>query len=213
MRILACLIGAALLAASPAAQADRPDAADLARRLQARYQTIRDFTADFSQTYQGVLLRKGASERGKLLLKKPSRVRMNYEAPEKKVFVSDGTQFYSYFPEDRAGSVSALPRPGESSTALLFIAGQGDITRDFTASLPAEQPEGEWHLLLVPRKPQTDFKTLTLIVDRTTLGLRGFVTVDDQGTNTIRFSRIKENAGLRDTEFFFTFPKGTDISR
>jgi outer membrane lipoprotein carrier protein len=200
-------------AVAPSAQSDRPVAADLAKKLQARYQTVRDFTAEFSQNYQGVLLRKAATEKGKLLLKKPSRVRMEYQTPEKKTFVSDGTQFYSYFPADRAGSVHALPKEGESSTALLFIAGRGDLTRDFTSSLAPAQPDGEWHLKLVPRTPQSDFQTLTLILDRTTLALKGFVTVDDQGTNTIRLTNVKENRGLRDDAFYFQFPKGTEINR
>src|SRR5690349_8105995 len=110
---LALLTAVAVPSAAPQQQ---PSAADLAKRLQARYQTVRDFTADFEQTYQGILLRKAATERGTLLLKKPSRVRMSYESPEKKLFVSDGSQFYSYFPADRSGSVNALPKEGESST-------------------------------------------------------------------------------------------------
>jgi outer membrane lipoprotein carrier protein len=210
------LVAAVLLTAAarqaPTAQA-APTAADLTKKLQARYQTVRDFTADFTQTYQGVLQRKAATERGKLQLKKPSRVRMTYESPERKVFVADGVQFYSYFPSDRTGSVNPLPKEGESSTALLFIAGRGDLTRDFTASLAPAQPPSEWQVILVPRSPQADFKTLTLIVDRATLALNGFVTVDDQGTNTIRFANVKENTGLRDSAFDFQFPKGTEISR
>jgi len=213
--IVAFLLGTVVVVAgrqAPPAQT-APTAAELAKKLQARYQTVRDFTADFTQTYQGVLLRKAATERGKLQLKKPSRVRMTYESPEKKVFVSDGTQFYSYFPGDRTGSVNPLPKEGESSTALLFIAGRGDLTRDFTASLAPSQPPNEWQVKLVPRTPQADFETLTLIVDRATLALNGFVTVDSQGTNTIRFAHVKENTGLGDTAFNFQFPKGTEISR
>lgn len=212
LRLIVVLASSVVLTAQTS-QATQPSAPDLAKRLQARYQTVRDFTADFTQTYQGVLLRKGATERGKLMLKKPNRVRMTYEAPEKKVFVSDGTRFYSYFPADRAGSESPLPRDGESSTALMFIAGRGDLTRDFTASMGATQQPGEWQLKLVPKTPQSDFQTLTLIVNRETLALDGFITVDEQGTNTIRLSQVKENAGLKDTDFTFKFPKGTEINR
>jgi len=127
--------------------------------------------------------------------------------------VSDGTRFYSYYPAERAGSVTPLPKENEAPTALLFLAGRGDLVRDFTASLAAGQPDGEWHLRLVPRSRQADFQTLTLIVDRRSLALRGFITVDEQGTNTIRFSNLKENTGLRDTAFLFAFPPGTEVSR
>ena len=210
--ILGTLVLAGAARQAPTAQT-APTPSDLTKKLQARYQTVRDFTADFTQTYQGVLQRKAVTEKGKLQLKKPSRVRMTYESPDRKVFVSDGFQFYSYFPSDRTGSVNPLPKEGESSTALLFIAGRGDLTRDFTASLAPTQPASEWHLKLVPRTPQADFQTLTLIVDRTTLALKGFVTVDDQGTNTIRLANVKENTGLRDNAFDFQVPKGTEINR
>ena len=190
-----------------------PAAADLARRLQARYETVRDFSADFTQSFQGVLVRRATSERGKVLLKKPSRVRFTYSAPEKKEFVSDGVRFYSYYPKDRLGTQAPLPKPNEASTALMFLAGHGNLSRDFTPSMAVNQPEGEWQLRLVPKTPQADFDTLTLIVDRESLALRGFVTVDDQGTNTIRFTQLKENTGIKDEAFFFSFPKGTEINR
>ena len=153
-----------------------PTAADLAKRLQARYDTIRDFSGEFTQTFQGLLVRKPTKESGRVLVKKPSRVRFTYSAPEKKEFVSDGVRFYSYYPTNRLGSESPLPKANEGSTALLFLAGRGDLSRDFTPSMAATQPEGEWHLRLMPKTPQADFDTLTLIVDRATLVLRGFVT-------------------------------------
>src|SRR3972149_3121034 len=122
MRHLAGFAAVALLGASLAGQAQVPEptAADLARKLQARYQTVRDFPADFTQTYQGVLLRKPTTERGKVSLKKPSRVKFTYESPERKDFVSDGSQFYSYYPAERTGSVSPPPKENEAPPALLF---------------------------------------------------------------------------------------------
>ena len=201
-----------LAAAQGAVPAAPPAAPDLARRLQARYETIRDFSADFTQTYQGLLLRRAATERGTMQLKKPLRVRFTYESPERKVFVSDGSQFYSYFPRDKSGTVSPLPKDTELSTALMFLAGRGNVVRDFTASMEPNPPAGEWQLRLTPRTP-ADFDSLTLLVDRQTLVLRGFISVDDQGTNTVRFTNLKENTGLRDAAFLFSFPKGTEISR
>jgi outer membrane lipoprotein carrier protein len=190
-----------------------PPADELAARLQARYQSIRDFTADFSQTYRGILMRQGATERGTVQLKKPGRIRFTYASPERKLFVSDGTVFKTYYPEERSGSITPLPKDDEASTALLFLAGRGNLARDFTASAAAGAPAGEWHLGLVPKSKQADFETLTLFIDARTLAVLGFVTTDDQGTNTIRFSNLKENTGLSDRVFEFTFPKGTEISR
>ena len=190
-----------------------PDPADLARRLQARYETIRDFRADFTQTYRGLLLREGAVERGKILVKKPNRLRFTYEAPDKKVFVADGSQFYSYFPDEKYGSVTPLPKSDEAPTALLFLAGRGHLVRDFTPSMAADQVEGEYRLRLTPRAPDADFESLTLMVDQRSLALLGFSTTDEQGTSTFRFTNLKENTGLQDREFLSSFPRGTEIRR
>ena len=212
LRVLLPIVLVAAIGMAPRQdQTVAPSATELAARLQTRYESIRDFTANFEQVTVGVLLKRPATERGTMSLKKPSRVRFTYQAPEKKEFVSDGSQFYSYFAENRTGSVSPLPKPGEESTALLFLAGRGNLARDFTPSLPPDQPADAWHLKLVPKSRQADFDTLTLFLDRRTLALKGFMTVDEQLTNTIRFSNLKENAGLSDQAFAFKFPKGTEL--
>ena len=208
------LVAAVVLApVAPAAQTPAPSASDLAARVQKRYESIRDFTADFTQDYRGILNRRTAPQRGKVLLKKPHRVRFTYDVPEYMVFVSDGVKLMSYRREDRAGTESPLPKEDESSTALMFLAGRGNLARDFTPAIAAGAPASEWHLGLVPKTKQTDFDTLTLILDRRTLAVVGFITTDDQGTNTIRFQNLKENTGLANSAFEFTFPPGTDISR
>src|SRR5215218_843491 len=79
-------------AAPPPGTAAAPveSAAALASRLQTRYDAIKDFTADFTQTYEGGVLRRKTTESGTLLVKKPGRMRWEYKAPEEKLFVADG---------------------------------------------------------------------------------------------------------------------------
>lgn len=205
------LVAAAVAVQGAQQQAPSADAAALAGRLQKRYETIRDFTAEFSQTYQGRVVRRTQVERGKVQVKKPYRIRFTYETPERKEFVSDGTFFYSYFQADRVGSRQALPKEDEASMALLFLAGRGNLARDFTASIDPKAQPGEQNLRLVPRKAQADFQSLTLIVEPVTLALKGFITTDEQGASTVRFSNLKENTGLTDKAFSFSFPPGTEI--
>src|SRR5262247_1546222 len=109
-----------------------PDA--LARSLQQRYQGIKDFSADFVHSYRGGVLKTQSQERGTVSVKKPSRMRWTYTAPEKKEFVSDGVKIYSYIPEDKQVIVSNVPPDNQATTPALFLAGKGDIARDFSAS-------------------------------------------------------------------------------
>src|SRR5437762_2671578 len=86
-----------LLAASPlAAAADDPAVQEFAQALQQKYDRIKDFSADFVHKYRGGVLKKELTEQGRLLVKKPGKMRWEYKTPEEKLFVSDGTKLYSY---------------------------------------------------------------------------------------------------------------------
>jgi len=202
------------LASMPRAAAQT--APELAQALQRRYDSIRDFSADFVHTYQGGVLKKQITERGKMLIKKPGKMRWDYTAPEAKQFVSDGLKIYSYIPEDKQVFVGSVPGEDEATTPTLFLTGKGNLTRDFTASfaeVPAGVPAGSRALKLVPRSRERDYDWLILALDPATLAIRGLVTVDAQGgTSSFAFTNLRENVGLSDKEFAFKIPRGVDVT-
>ncbi len=206
---------AILLLLAPGAAARQGGATapvDLARAIQTRYDTIRDFTADFTHTYEGGVLRTKAVERGKVQFRKPGMMRWVYTAPEPKEFVSDGVRLYAYVPEDRQVTVSALPEGEAASTPALFLAGRGSLTRDFVASEGPAPTAGTLAVTFTPIRRETDFEWMTLIVDRATYQIRGLITVDAQGgRSAFAFDRVRENAGLADKVFRFTIPRGVDV--
>jgi outer membrane lipoprotein carrier protein len=207
------------LAAPLQAQAPQPAGAapsgvdDLARRVQAHYDTVRDFAGDFTQTYEGGVLRQRATERGTVAIRRPGRMRWTYTAPEKKEFVSDGVKVYSYVPADKQVIVSAMPAPGETTPAL-FLRGQGNLVRDFTPTateLPGAAP-GLVGIKLTPKRADRDFAWLAIGVDPATLQIRHLVASDRQGgTSTFAFTNLRENQALPDKLFEFKIPKGVDV--
>jgi outer membrane lipoprotein carrier protein len=201
------------LASLPAGAESTAD--ELVQALQKRYDSIRDFSADFEHRYQGGVLRKGITERGHVLIKKPGRMRWDYSAPEKKLFVADGVRIYSYIPGDKQVVVSPQPRDAETTTPALFLAGKGNLTRDFTPSLvdkPAGTPSGSRSLKLVPKSRQPDYDWLVFTLDPATLAIRGLLTMDAQGgESAFIFTNLKENTGLADKEFAFNIPRGVDV--
>lgn len=211
--LLAALVALGLGTAALPQAGQPPSAAELARRVQAHYATIADFTADFVGTFRYDLTKQTSIEKGTLKVKKPNRMRWTYTSPSRKEFVADGAQFVAYIAEDKLAEITPLPKAGDAPLALLFLAGKGDLTRDFTSSLAAEQPAGEWRLQLTPRTRQDDYSTLTLCVRRDTLDLTGLIMVDDLGIQTYQFARFQSNRGLKDAEFTFTPPRGTEIRR
>jgi outer membrane lipoprotein carrier protein len=193
---------------SKAPQTRPPDA--LARELQVRYQSIRDFSADFVQSYRAGVLKTQSRESGTVAIKKPGKMRWIYTKPERKELVSDGVKLYWYIPEDK--QVIERDVANLSSTPDLFLSGRGDIARDFTASYADTSVPGTVSLKLVPRKAEAEYQYLVVALDPATLQIRALTTRDHQGgESTLTFSNLRENRGLSDKDFVFRPPSGVPI--
>lgn len=214
-RAVAIAVLAVAVLAHSGARAAEPTAAEFAQSVQKKYDAIRDFSADFVHAYEGGALRKQITERGHLIVKKPGKMRWDYSPPDQKVFVSDGLKMFSYIPADKQVIVSNVPQQDEATTPTLFLAGKGNLVRDFTPSLvplPKGMPADSLALKLVPKSPQRDYDWLVLVVDPATLDFRGLVTVDAQGgTSTFSFTNLKINTNPADKEFAFKIPRGVDV--
>jgi outer membrane lipoprotein carrier protein len=190
----------------------KPSAMDTARALQQKYDRVADFTADFTHAYEGGVLKKKTSEQGTVQIKKPGKMRWDYTTPDKKLFVSDGHKIYSYIPADKQVIVSAMPSDDQATTAVLFLAGKGNLTRDFAVSYADNPSADAVALRLDPRQRQRDYDWLILVVDRATLQIRALTAADQQGgRSTFTFTNYRENTGVSDKVFDFKIPRGTDV--
>ena len=190
----------------------RPPAADVAGALQRKYDSIKDFTATFTQTYEGGVLRRKATESGTVYVKKPGRMRWDYTAPEKKVFVSDGRTMFLYFPADKQVMKNPVPDQDEATSAVLFLMGKGDIIRDFNVRWAEGEADSTYRLRLDPKKRQAEYDWLEVAADRQTLQIVGLAAGDAQGgRSSFAFSNFKENMGLADKMFQFSIPRGTEV--
>jgi outer membrane lipoprotein carrier protein len=206
--VVLVLISAVAVAQPPAG----PSAVETARALQEKYDRVRDFTADFTHNYEGGVLKKTLSERGSVEVKKPGRMRWDYSSPEKKLFVSDGRKIYSYVPADKQVILSSVPSDDQATTAVLFLAGKGNVTRDFNVSYGPGGTADTWVLRLDPKLRQRDYDWLILVVDRHSLQIRALTAADQQGgKSTFQFTNFRENTGLADSRFTFKIPRGVDV--
>lgn len=211
MKGLLAAVAIVALAATGSAQGD---AAALAAKIQQRYNGIRDFQGDFVQTYEGGVLRTRTTERGTVAIKRPGRMRFTYTKPERKEFVSDGSRLYTYLVADKQVIVSPAPTAEDGDVPAMFLAGQSNLARDYTASftpLPGAA-QGLTTLTLVPRNPNSDFESLGIGVDPASLQIQFLTAVDKQGgRSSFTFTNLKENRGLSDKDFEFRIPRGVDV--
>jgi outer membrane lipoprotein carrier protein len=111
------------LAVSPARDAD-----SVRRALGARYQHARTLRASFYERYtdgNG----GSSSESGTVYFSRPGRMRWEYESPEEKLFIVDGTNVWFYVPADHTASRAKLKESSDWRTPLALLTGKADLSK------------------------------------------------------------------------------------
>ena len=160
----------------------------LVTKVQAHYDALDGFEADFTQRYERRVLRKTLEESGRLIVKKPGRMRWEYQTPEEKLFVTDGSRSYFYLPMEKQVMVSHHPRGamgmGEGSPFEL-LAGTSRLTDSFAFFESKREPRrGGVMLHLIPTKHHEGFEDVEIEVSPETGELLRVVLIDAQGNHT-----------------------------
>jgi outer membrane lipoprotein carrier protein len=199
------LLALLLLAAAPAGQPSA-EAARLAAKVQAFYERTKDLKARFSQTYTYAGFGRKQVSSGTIEVKKPGKMRWDYEKPAPKTIAVSGSRLVQYEPEDNQAYVDEHFDASAMSAAVAFLLGKGELAREFDLGVDATGA-----LLLRPKEPdpRVDVIALTVADDGQVTATR---VVDGAGNvNEVRFSDVKRNLGLPDSAFDVKLPK--DVRR
>jgi outer membrane lipoprotein carrier protein len=184
--------------------------------IQTRYENTQDFEASFLQEYVGKVLQRPQRGEGKVFFKKKGMMLWDYRIPNQKL-ISNGLTFWYYQVEEKQVFVSDVSKVLKEKTPLAFLAGEGDLSRDFKLlNLNESIPEKEDHFVLelVPKEPHGALSKLTLTVDKKTYYVVQADVFDGLGNVTrTRFMDIKTNVNLPNLLFQFTIPPGTEVLR
>jgi outer membrane lipoprotein carrier protein len=217
---VALVLAAALLAGPGPARGDAPAPADcaesVARRVQARYDGVRDLRARFVQTTRSVAFGAESPDaepaRGEVAFAKPGRMRWSYEAPEPSLVVSDGETLWIYDPLAREVQVLDVDEGFLSGAALQFLLGNGRLLESFRVAAEG-CGRAEVTLDLVPRAEAT-YERLRLDVDAASGEIRRTAVVDLFGNRTdVELSDVRTNQGLAPDLFRFEPPEGVRVLR
>lgn len=195
-----------------------PPAADVAAALQRKYDAIKDFTASFTQSYEGgVLRRKAVAESGTVQVKKPGKMRWDYKTPQPKSFIVDGKAMWLYQPTDHNAFVNACFQQNSDLVApIAFMWGQGKLREQFVVNWfqGTFGDKTDHHLELAPKTPSPVFAKLILVVDPNTFRVKQSIVVDPSGNvNQFIFTNVKYKGAAVDKDFNFTPPQGTHTTR
>jgi outer membrane lipoprotein carrier protein len=179
--------------------------------VQKRYDSVKDLHAGFAQTSFSAALNSESVSQGTVIVERPGKMRWEYSAPDGRVIVLDKESIRIWSPAENQLQIAALTAGTVSPTALGFLLGQSVLRDTFDAELIVEPARAERGLRLRP-KSDGGFESLELWVDPNTYQLQESVVLDLFGNRTrLRLDAIKENAGVKSTDFELVVPTGAEV--
>jgi len=182
--------------------------------IQNRYDSTSDLEARFVQEFIGKVMRQPQKGEGVVYFKKKGMMRWDYRVPNQK-FISNGQVVWYYQPDENQVLLYDLSSLVQEKTPLAFLAGEGNLSRDFglvNFNEAVSAKEENYVVELVPKEPHAGLSKLVLSVDKKTYYIHQVDVIDGLGNVTrTRFMDIKTNLGLQSSLFNFSIPPGAEV--
>jgi len=185
----------------------------IADKVDQRYDHIHTLEARFSETYSGAGMTR--TESGTLLLKKPGRMRWDYDRPRPKLFITDGKIAWFYVPGERQARRTPVKQLDDLRSPLRYLLGKTKLKKelDGLSLAPDQKPVSAGDVVLrgVP-KGMHDRVAQTLL-EVSPDGLINRIVVEELDGSLTEFSFLqqKENVQIPDLRFSFTPPPGVEV--
>jgi outer membrane lipoprotein carrier protein len=195
------------------------------RALEHRYHRAGTLKAAFFERYTDGA-GGGSAESGTVYFSRPGRMRWEYESPEPKLFLVDGTNVWFYVPADRTASRAKLQESSDWRTPLALLAGKADLSklcRMVEAANGAADPNskrgarvssaGESLLRCIPREsPGSAAREILFETDSQSYLVRVVIREPGNAETEFRFGNWQENIPIPELKFHFEPPPGVVIA-
>ena len=185
----------------------------VAEAVDQHYNHLQSLQADFVEIYQAAGSER--TESGTLWLKKPGKMRWEYRSPEEKLFVGDGHDAWLYLPTDRQVRKSSMRKLEDLRSPLAFLLGKSKLEKElqdlsFAPGVQVWKP-GDSVLRGVPRGLEDRVHQVLLEITPENQIARILIEGVDDSITEYRFSNLKENVSVADSQFRFTVPQGAEV--
>jgi len=186
--------------------------------IEARYRKA-CFRADFYQESTLKAMDMTDTAQGHALFKWPGMMHWTYENPEKQYIITNGDDLWIYRPSDHQVMVGKSPdyfgkgKGGSFLTDIDLLRSSFDISWAIKDD-PCLHKTNDTHavILLIPKKKNPDFDKLYIVFNPQKGDIIEIITFNSyQDRTRIQFKNVKFNESLKDSEFSFTIPDGTDV--
>jgi outer membrane lipoprotein carrier protein len=175
--------------------------------VESHYRDLKDLTAQVVQTNVLKTVGKTQKYEGKLFIRKPGKLRLEYTNGQ--LILIDGANALFYSKKSEQVVKKTYTDFERMNIPVAFLLGAAHIRDDFEAF--QTDPRTPLVLELLPKRTGAAMKKLRLQTDGS--GRINTLMIFDRSGNTteIAFTDIREGAGLDEKQFTFTAPKGTEI--
>jgi len=186
--------------------------------LEARYQNIKSWQADFEQKSRIEVLDQTLTKRGSIKVVRPNSMRIEYETEPRKIYLFKDKMLLVYQPETESAQKFKAPDKLIGREALSFLSGLNDISNLFEVIVDLKEAEGFFKIEdprlkivgLVPKDENSQLLRLTLGIDPKTLTLQEAVLFNASGNvSHYRFSNVEFDKQIDETNF--ALPKNEKI--
>lgn len=181
----------------------------LLKGVEARYNKAKTLQVLFREDYTPPG-RPKRTESGALALRKPLKMRWDYDQPKGKLFISDGKFLWLYTPIDNRAEKMKLKESDDMRAPLAFLLGKLDFQREFR-NVQAK-PEGpDMRITAEPKTDTLPYSAVEFLVapDQRIKILK--VTYFDHSTLEFHLDQEKMDGPLDAKLFQFQAPKGVQI--
>src|SRR5437879_7577745 len=127
---------------------------DLVRKVEARYQTTTDLTAEFSQSTDIKGFAKPLQSSGRVYIKRPGKLRWDYLAPTLEQIFVDNDKVQFYIPEHKQVMIGQLSKMANSQAPLQLLQGVGRLDSHYLVTVEQDGAKGNGdHPLLNLTRP------------------------------------------------------------
>jgi outer membrane lipoprotein carrier protein len=195
-----------ILAAAP------PDLHAVSSAVDAHYNHLRSLEAQFTELYRGSGMER--TESGTLWLKKPGKMRWEYRSPKDKLFVSDGKDAWFYVPDDKQARKMSARKLEDIRSPLAFLLGKTKLEKELQglSLAPDITPLNPADTVMrgVPQALADQVSEIVLEVTPDHQIARIILQEVDGSSTEYRFTDQKEDVTVRDAQFNFKPPAGTE---
>lgn len=172
------------------------------RLIEQHYNSTPTLALEFTQSYD--MNGRRRVESGKLTLRKPGRMRWEYDNGN--IFVTDGKTVWFYQPSANRAEYSKVKESEDLRAPLAFLLGRLDFKKLFR-----EVREEGGEVVAIPKSDKAPYREVRFVASSNGTIDHVKVTGQDASVMEFEFKNEQPNVPIDDAQFRFTPPAGVEI--